>query len=62
VENPENIVVSGLMVREFGPNADGTIYGELARQVVARRGGPEYEWTRLRIQEFERLGLRVADG
>jgi hypothetical protein len=56
LENPEDVVVYGLMVREFGPSVEG--YGELAKKVRRRSDlGPEFQWTQLRAEEFERRGL-----
>eukprot|EP00746_Dinoflagellata_sp_MGD_P035123 gnl/MRDRNA2_/MRDRNA2_18394_c0_seq1.p1 gnl/MRDRNA2_/MRDRNA2_18394_c0~~gnl/MRDRNA2_/MRDRNA2_18394_c0_seq1.p1 ORF type:complete len:560 (-),score=105.84 gnl/MRDRNA2_/MRDRNA2_18394_c0_seq1:400-2079(-) len=57
VENPENIMVYGLMVREFGPKADAEVYGKTVCRVHRGPNGPEYEWTRLRAQEYRSRGL-----
>mgnify|MGYP003325949588 CR=1 FL=1 len=42
VENSDDVVVCGLMVREFGPKADEQIHGELVRKVRRCGEGPEY--------------------
>ena len=41
VENLDDIVVVGLMVREFGSNAEAATHGQLVRQVCAGSQGPE---------------------
>lgn len=40
--NPEDVVVCGLMVREFGSRVDEQIYGESARKVRNSGRGPEF--------------------
>ncbi|CAE8727817.1 unnamed protein product [Polarella glacialis] len=56
VEDPANIVVCGIMLREFGPKADALLFGSLACSVTAGSDGPEFEWTKLRKDEFRRAG------
>ncbi len=34
VEDPKDIVVCGLMIREFGEGADAAVYGETASKVI----------------------------
>ncbi|CAE6915792.1 osm1 [Symbiodinium sp. CCMP2592] len=52
---PEDVVFTGLMIREFGKLASEEIYGSLVRQVARRGQGPQFEWTKLRSAEYERL-------
>eukprot|EP00747_Dinoflagellata_sp_TGD_P130282 gnl/TRDRNA2_/TRDRNA2_174810_c1_seq17.p1 gnl/TRDRNA2_/TRDRNA2_174810_c1~~gnl/TRDRNA2_/TRDRNA2_174810_c1_seq17.p1 ORF type:complete len:307 (-),score=31.80 gnl/TRDRNA2_/TRDRNA2_174810_c1_seq17:106-993(-) len=59
LEDPNDIVVYGIMVREFGPRADATVHGELVRQVSHGQKGPEFEWTRLRSEDFEKRKLFI---
>ena len=59
-EDPNEIVVCGLMMREFGSEADGAIYGELTRRVRRCGRGLEFHWTELRSKEFGRRGLLIA--
>ncbi len=35
VEDPKDIVVCGLMIREFGEGADASVYGETASKVIS---------------------------
>jgi len=53
VENPQAVVVSGLMVREFGRGAavHSSMYGEAACKVSRGAWGVEYEWNRLHAAE-----------
>eukprot|EP00415_Alexandrium_ostenfeldii_P002431 UN2431 len=60
LENPEDVIVYGLLVREFGPKADPRTFGRLACRVSDRNGGPEYEWTRLRAAQ--RLEEQMGHG
>jgi len=46
LENPDDVVVTGLMIRELGRGADPEVYGTLVTQVR----GPEYLWTEVRAQ------------
>ena len=55
IEGPEDVSFTGLMIREFGEAASEEIYGSLARQVTWGIQGPQFEWTRLRAAEYERL-------
>lgn len=66
VEDSADIVVCGLMIREFGAAADPQLYGTLATQVTADGGirkrfqageGPQFHWTHLRIEAFRAAGL-----
>ncbi|CAE7939256.1 HERC1 [Symbiodinium sp. KB8] len=61
IESPDDVVFTGLMIREFGEAASENIYGSLVRQVTWARGsqGPEFEWTKLRAAEYERLRYYV---
>lgn len=60
MEDPTNAVVVGVMVRELGRRADPLVFGEVAARVTNREPGPEYEYTRLRVEEFRRQGLFVV--
>ena len=55
VEDPADIVVTGLMVREFGPTADKQVFGNIAAALTDNGGKPEYKWTDLRAKEMRRL-------
>ncbi|CAE7369424.1 HERC1 [Symbiodinium sp. CCMP2592] len=57
IDTPEDVAFTGLMIREFGEAANEEIYGSLVRQVTLTPGskGPEFEWTKLRAAEYERL-------
>lgn len=59
VEDPDDIVVVGLLMREFGRSADPSIYGDAAPRVTHRQVndmiGPEYAWAQLRAEEFSEL-------
>ena len=55
IEKPEDVVFTGLMIREFGEAASEAIYGSLVRQVTAGSKGPQFEWTKLRAAEYQRL-------
>jgi len=57
IENPDDHVVCGVLVREFGPDADGDIYGELTTRVVYGEHGPEYEWIDLLEKKFRKKKL-----
>lgn len=60
LEDPSDVVVYGLMVREFGPKADEQLHGLMAKQVCRGERGAQFEWTKLRAEEFRRRGLTVA--
>jgi len=50
----EDIQLTGLMVREFGPNIDKSKYGDLPTRLLPAYGrGPEYAWVEL-LQEHHR--------
>lgn len=59
VEDPEDVAVCALMVREFGPGADPEIYGKLACEVNVGPDGPGFEWSRLRAQDLEKRGFLI---
>lgn len=68
VKDPSDVIVYGLMVREFGSAVDESIYGSTACQVRECGPavsswpfgtGPEYEWMRLRSKEFMQRGLFI---
>ena len=54
----------GLMVREFGPKADESVYGTLVTQVhdgcTQRGSGPEFVWTALRERDCRASGMLVT--
>lgn len=47
LERESDVVVSALMIREFGQSADTTIFGDL----VAKVKSPEFLWSELRVQQ-----------
>ena len=51
VDDAEAVQVTGLMVREFGPQAC-ELFGSTAKSVTKGPRGPEFEWTRLRQEEL----------
>jgi hypothetical protein len=63
VEDPADVVVTGLLYREFGAHADGSLFGDLATRVVesankpGKLSGPEYVWTKLLEDDFRSKGL-----
>lgn len=68
VDDPADVIVCGVMVREFGAAADPTTFGATACQVTASSGeafswpggsGPQYAWTRSRSMELERQGFLI---
>lgn len=62
VEDPQNIHVTGLMVREFGCKANKKLYGKLNRGVTEGTdpdGGPEFEWTKIRVEDLRKRGQFV---
>jgi hypothetical protein len=50
IEDPNDVVVTSVMIREFGGHVDASIYGDLAREVK----GPEYVWTDLRVNSLRK--------
>lgn len=69
IQDPADVIVSGLMVREFGQDIDQHVYGSTAQEVSDSipeafswpcRSGPEYAWTRLRSDLFRSCNLFVA--
>lgn len=60
LENPDDIVVYGLMMREFGSRASASVHGELVKRVDAVNCDPEFEWTRLRAEQFASQGLLIV--
>jgi len=65
-ENPEDVVVTGIMVREFGKEADPKVYGETASRVRWQPGQraededePNFVWTELRAEEFKQRNLFI---
>eukprot|EP00930_Biecheleria_cincta_P025512 TRINITY_DN1815_c1_g1_i1.p1 TRINITY_DN1815_c1_g1~~TRINITY_DN1815_c1_g1_i1.p1 ORF type:complete len:631 (+),score=103.14 TRINITY_DN1815_c1_g1_i1:65-1957(+) len=57
LEDAKAVVVTGLLVREFGcgAGAEPSLYGEAASQVSRGQYGVEHEWTRLRAAELWKL-------
>jgi len=47
LERQDDVMVSALLIREFGQGADPSIYGDLVTQVKS----PEYVWTEVRVQD-----------
>eukprot|EP00438_Fugacium_kawagutii_P011296 Skav205051 [mRNA] locus=scaffold142:82441:83139:+ [translate_table: standard] len=60
VEDPEDVVVTGLMFRQLGPDADASIFGDLVTQVNNCNGKPEYSWTSLLESDFRARNLYCA--
>ena len=65
-ENPADVVITGIMVREFGKNADPSVYGETASKVRWQPGQrpeeedePNFVWTELRVQEYRQRNLCI---
>ena len=54
IEDEALVVPTALLLREFGPRADPGLFGPIARKVQRGQQGPEYEWTRLRIEHMKR--------
>ncbi len=62
LEDPADVVVTGLLYREFGANADGSLYGDLATRVVEslrtkKLKSAEFVWTDLLADDFRSRGL-----
>jgi len=57
VDDPEDVVVTGMLFRELGQGVDPQIYFDAAGRVTAGPMGPEYDWTRLRAEEFQEHGF-----
>lgn len=55
IDSTDDVAFTGLMIREFGEAASEEIYGSLVRQVTSGNQGPQFEWTKLRAAEYERL-------
>ena len=48
VEDPADVVVTGVLYREFGAKADSSLFGDLATRVVERPNTPaQFDWTEL---------------
>ncbi len=61
LEDEDGVVVTGLLLREFGRGADiPAPYGDAAARVARGVYGPEYEWTRLRVEDFMQQELSIA--
>ena len=60
VEDAEDVVVIGLMFRQFGPWADASIFGDLVTQVNKGDRGPEYTWTALLEADHRARNLYCA--
>lgn len=61
IENPADVVVCGLMLREFGIQASPDLYGNLATAVVAGDVGPEFEWTKLLFASYKANGFILLE-
>lgn len=57
IEDPSDVIVTGLLLRELGGGAEARLFGDTAFRVSQGPSGPEYEWTRLRAEEFRERGL-----
>ena len=62
VDDENDVVVIGLMYRELGMEADGSVYGSLATQLRQEDapGGAEYRWTAIMAEDHRRQGYFVA--
>jgi hypothetical protein len=65
-ENSEDVAITGIMVREFGKEADPNVYGETASKVRWQPGQrleeedePNFVWTKLRAEEFRQRNLYI---
>jgi len=52
IEDPADVIVTGVLLRELGRGANPKLYGDAAARVTEGESGPEYEWSRLRIEEL----------
>eukprot|EP00397_Hematodinium_sp_SG-2012_P007947 GEMP01007998.1.p1 GENE.GEMP01007998.1~~GEMP01007998.1.p1 ORF type:complete len:776 (+),score=133.97 GEMP01007998.1:132-2330(+) len=59
-ENADDIVVFGVMYREFGQAANRSLYGDLVAQVHEQDGKPEYCWSKLLEDDLRSKGLVIA--
>lgn len=58
VEDPADVVVTGVLYREFGAKADRSLFGDLATRVVERPNTPAQRvWTKLLAHDFRSKGL-----
>ena len=60
IEHPQDHVVCGVLVREFGPHSDADIYGQLATRVTRGTRGPQYEWTDLLKNKFRKKRMLLT--
>ncbi|CAJ1453861.1 unnamed protein product [Effrenium voratum] len=60
VESEQDVVVSALLVREFGPYVNPVIFGDLATQVRQTGQGPQFHWTALRKQDMQQTYSNAA--
>lgn len=60
VEESKDILVTALMVREFGPKADASVHGLLVTNVTNSGQGPQFEWTRIRAEDMHQRKLLIA--
>jgi len=60
VEDAADVVVTGLMVREFGPGAAAEVFGAAAAQVTAGQRGPQFVWTTRLLEEMRGKASGVA--
>lgn len=56
LEQPKDIVVTGVMVREMGPNVDPSLFGPVVSTVTDGDRGAEYGYTKCLEQYFRRRG------
>lgn len=55
VRDGHDVKVYGVLIRQFGEDADMTVYGELCTQVHQGDKGPEYVWTELLTNSHRQL-------
>jgi len=52
-----DVIVYGVLIRQFGVGVDKTIYGDLCTKVHPGERGPEYVWTELLARENQQRSL-----
>jgi len=66
IENPEDHEVVALLMREFGPGVDTSIYGPIAAEVTngdtPYGSGPQFVWTDRLLKSYREQGFMVTGG
>jgi len=60
IENPQDHAVCGVLVREFGPSVSSELYGLLTTRVHSGDSGPQFEWSKLLSQKFNKKRLYLT--